>query len=132
MSISYFDYWGMVLSFVGSFWIYQTTFQTPFFAHPLIGLVYFPFWGLGLYIVKIAYDEVNEQKMDKYEYARKVAIVGVIQFLLILAYGLIGGGNPQPIVMPLPIAGLAAILLRRFTVREISAPWESEATEAFT
>lgn len=82
-------------------------------------------------MAKIAFDQVRDQKLGVFEYSRKVATMLIIQFILIFMFGLGHTGHPEPIDIPLPIVGIIAILLRRFTVREIVRPWESQAAEAF-
>ncbi|TFG34820.1 hypothetical protein EU527_01210 [Candidatus Thorarchaeota archaeon] len=123
--IQYFPFGRMYLRVMGSFWHYSMLDESSFLTIYFDGLLYLLFWGPGLYIAKIAFDQVREQKSNRFEYLKKVASVWIIQFLLILFFGL---AVPIALHIPVPIVGLIAILLRRFTVRDVIVPCESEIT----
>jgi hypothetical protein len=128
-SIQPMPFGGVALTIIGSFWMYVSLSESGVFISPLISLIYLPFWGPGLYVAKIAFDQVRDQKSDVFQYSRRIATVLIIQLILIVLFGFGHSGHPEPIDIPLPVVGLVAILLRGFTVREVQTPWESKTTE---
>ena len=99
----------------------------PYFAFsPIPLLIFFPFWGPGLFIAKIAYNTARVQDLSRYDYIKKVAKVLFVQMLFLVFFALASSGNPEPIDFPLPIIGIAALLLTRVIVKEIEGPWEEQ------
>jgi hypothetical protein len=132
ISIQPMPFGGAVLTVMGSFWMYVTLSESGLLINPLVGFIYLPFWGPGLYMAKIAFDQVRDQKSGVFEYSRRIATVWIVQFILILLFGFGHSGHPEPIDIPLPLVGIAAILLQRFTAREVLVPWESDTAGAFS
>ena len=99
----------------------------PYFAFsPIPLLIFFPFWGPGLFIAKIAYDTARVQDLSRHEYVKKVVKVIVFQMLFLVFFALASTGYPEPIEIPLPVVGIAALLLTRVIVKEIEGPWEEQ------
>jgi hypothetical protein len=137
-------YFLMILSFVAPFYVmiqpqaydelmimilgpcWQFIWQEPpyFAISPFVLLIYFPFWGLGLYIAKIAYDSAKMQNVTRYDYAVRITKILMIQSLLLIYFTLASGGYPEPIDFPLPIVGVVALFLTKITVKEPTEPWE--------
>ena len=111
---------------IGPCWQFIWQESPHFAASPLVLLFYFPFWGPGLYIGKIAYDAAKTQSMVRYDYAKKIAKILVIQILLLIYFTLASGGYPEPIDFPIPIVGVVALILTNVTVKEQTEPWEEE------
>ena len=121
------QYFGNVMVFVlGPCWQFVWT-DSPYFAFsPFPLFIFFPFWGPGLYIAKIAYDTAQVQKLSRYDYVKKIVKVIVCQMLFLVFFAFASTGYPEPIEIPLPVVGIAALLLTRVTVREIKGPWEEQ------
>ena len=94
---------------------------------PLMGILYFPFWGFGTYVAKIAYDSQKNENLTRYEYARKVVVILIIQTcILIFLSSFIFSSYPPPINIPLPITAVIALILTRITVRDPTSPFKEE------
>jgi hypothetical protein len=99
---------------------------------PLYGIVYFPFWGLGTYIAKIAYDSSKNENLTKFEYQKKVVLVLIIQTcILIFLSSFIISGYPPFTNIPLPITGVLALLLSGITVKDPTSPFKEEEDDSW-
>ena len=109
---------------VGPCWQYIWR-DSPYFEFsPIPLLIFFPFWGPGLLIAKIAYDTARIQDLSRHHYIKKVVRVIFLQMLFLVFLVLPSTGYPEPIAIPLPVVGMAALLLTRVIVKEIEEPWE--------
>jgi hypothetical protein len=99
---------------------------------PLYGLFFFPFWGLGTYIAKIAYDSIKNENLTKFEYQKKVATVLIIQTcILIFLSSFIISGDPPPTTIPLPFVGIVSLILSGITVKDPTTPFKEEEDESW-
>ena len=111
----------------GLFW-----YEPEFAFVPLFGLFYFPFWGLGTYIAKIAYDSIKNENLTKFEYQKKVATVFIIQTcILIFLSSFIISGDPPPSTIPLPFVGIIALILSGITVKDPTSPFKEEEVDTW-
>jgi hypothetical protein len=109
---------------VGPCWQFIWT-DPPYFSFsPIPLLIFFPFWGPGLLIAKIAYDTARIQDLSRHDYLKKVVRVIFLQMLFLVFLVLPSTGYPEPIAIPLPVVGIAALLLTRVIVKEVEGPWE--------
>jgi hypothetical protein len=112
--------------FLAPLWQYfwSASFGGTFNPSPFALVYVFWFWP-GLYICKLAYDTTKKQNRDRYEYAQRIVLLMIFQvvFTLLLPPA---SGSPPPINVPLPIAGLVALLLTGFTVKKLESPWEAQ------
>ncbi|MHA1480677.1 MAG: hypothetical protein ACTSQZ_04575 [Candidatus Thorarchaeota archaeon] len=115
---------------LGPFWqIFLTGLEITHFAmHPLVPLLYLPFWGPGLYIAKIARDEAKLQEKTRYEYAIRIGKILFLQMLVLIYFTLASGGMPEPLDFPIPAAGILALLLTPITVKGQEKVWEEQDT----
>jgi hypothetical protein len=99
---------------------------------PFMGIFYFPFWGLGTYIAKIAYDSGKNENLTRYEYAKKVGIILIIQTcMLVFLSSFIFSAYPPPINIPLPITAGIALILTRVIVTDPTSPFNEEDDETW-
>jgi hypothetical protein len=96
-------------------------------AIPLMGILYFPLWILGTYIAKIAYDSEKNDNITRYEYAKKVVIILIIQTcLLVFLSSFIFSAYPPPINIPLPITAIITLIFTKITVKDPMSPFKDE------
>jgi hypothetical protein len=97
-----------------------------------MGIFYFPFWGLGTYVAKIAYDSGKNENLTRYEYAKKVGIILIIQTcMLVFLSSFIFSAYPPPINIPLPITAGIALILTRVIVTDPTSPFNEEDDETW-
>ena len=113
--------------------LFLITWNDPYFNFtPLFGIFYFPFWGLGTYIAKIAYDSEKNDSLTRYEYAKKIVVILIIQTcILIFLSSFIFSSYPPPINIPLPITAIIALILTGITVRTPTSPFKEEEDESW-
>ncbi len=95
------------------------------FAVSPFGLFFIIWFWPSVYAAKIAYDAAKTQKLSRYQYAKRVVLLLAIQ-LLIAAFLPMSSGTPTPTNLPLPITGVVALLLTKFTVPELTSPWDEQ------
>ena len=108
--------------------LFVITWNEPYFNFtPLMGVFYFPFWGLGTYVAKIAYDSEKNENLTRYEYARKVVVILIIQTcILMFLSSFIFSSYPPPINIPLPITPVIALMLTKITIVDPTSPFKEE------
>ena len=94
-------------------------------AFSLFGLAYFPYYGFSMYIAWLAYNTARNQHLERSKYAWRVALVIIIQIVVMIIIPPFSG-SPRPLNIPLPIVGVLALLLTKYTVRELTSPWEKQ------
>lgn len=99
-----------------------------FAMHPFVLLLFLPFWGLGLYIAKTARDEARLQEKTRYEYVIRVVKILFIHMILLLYFALMNSGIPEPLRIPIPSAGILALLLTPITIKKQDKIWREQDT----
>jgi hypothetical protein len=89
------------------------------------GLLFFPYYGLSMYIAWLAFNTARRQNMERKQYAWRIAITIALQVAVMLIIPPFSG-SPPPINIPLPIVGTVALLLTTYTVKELTSPWEDQ------
>lgn len=95
------------------------------FAFSPYGLLYFPYYGLSVYLAWLAYNTARNQNLERKQYAWRIAITIALQIAVILIIPPFSG-SPPPINIPLPVVGIVALLLTTYTVKELTSPWEDQ------
>jgi hypothetical protein len=113
--------------------LYVITWNDPYFNFaPLVGVLYFPFWGLGSYTAKIAYDSKKNENLTRYEYAKKIVVILVVQTCILIFLGsFIFSSYPPPTNIPLPITAVVALGLTGITVKDPTSPFKEEEDESW-
>ncbi|MFW9799082.1 MAG: hypothetical protein ACFFD9_01475 [Candidatus Thorarchaeota archaeon] len=102
----------------------------PSFALSPFGLLFFPYYGPIVYVAWLAYNTSRKQHLEPRQYAWRIVAALAIQIALIIVIPP-SSGDPQPVNLPLPIVGVLALFLTRFTVKELAGPWEvQEASDS--
>ena len=95
------------------------------FVFSSFGLLFFPYYGLSVYLAWLAYNTARKQNLERRQYAWRLAITIALQVAIILIIPPVSG-FPRPLNIPLPIVGVIALLLTRYTVKELTGPWEDQ------
>ena len=113
---------------MGPFWqlVLHGSEISNFAMHPFVLLLYLPFWGLGLYIAKIAFEEAKVQEKTRYEYMYRVVKVLLLHMLILIYFALMNTGIPEPLRIPIPAAGLLALLLTPVIIKGQEKIWEEQ------
>ncbi|MFW9802646.1 MAG: hypothetical protein ACFFFC_08350 [Candidatus Thorarchaeota archaeon] len=105
-------------------YIWHSTLPVYFVFSPY-GLLYFPYYGLSVYISWVAYNTARRQNIERKQYAWRLVIIIALQIAVILLIPPFSG-DPQPVNIPLPIMGVLGLLLTNYTVRKLTSPWENQ------
>lgn len=111
--------------------LWQYIFRAPdyiYFAFSPFGVIYIIWYGPGVYIAKLAYDATKTDKWMRYDYAVRIVMVIILQILIDLIIPP-SSGYPPPVNIPLPIPGIVALLLARWTVKAPTKVWETQQKE---
>ena len=98
------------------------------FAVSPFALIYFLWYGPSVYIAKMAYDATKKGTWMRHDYAVRIVMVIVLQIVIMLIIPP-SSGSPPVTNIPLPIAGIIALLLTRLTVKEPTKVWDETPTE---
>jgi hypothetical protein len=96
-------------------------------------LIYVLWYVPGVYVAWLAYDTTKKQNRTRYGYAKLVILALVIQTLIMVIIPP-ASGSPPVLNIPLPIPAILALLLTRWTVKELKDAWaqpESSEEEIF-
>ncbi len=99
----------------------------PSFAVSPFGLLFFPYYGPIVYVAWLAYNTSRRQHLERRQYAWRIVAALAIQVAIVIVIPPFSG-DPPPVNLPLPIVGVLALLLTRFTVKELTGPWEGQKT----
>jgi hypothetical protein len=97
---------------------------------PVGFILVFWFWP-SLYIAKVTYDVTKNKNLERSYYWNRV----VIALLFQLVFGILvppASGTPQPIVMPITIVGVLALLFRKWIIPELTSPWDEGSETVFS
>ena len=95
------------------------------FAFSPTALLYVPYYGFSVYVAWLAYTTGRNQHLERRTYTWRIALVTIIQVVVMILIPPFSG-SPQPQNIPLPIVGVLALLLTKYTVRELTSPWEKQ------
>ncbi|MHA2064217.1 MAG: hypothetical protein ACXABY_07540 [Candidatus Thorarchaeota archaeon] len=105
-------------------YIWHSTYPATIAFSPF-GLVLFPYYGLSVYIAWLAYNISRNQSMERKQYAWRIAITIALQVAVMIIIPPFSG-DPRPLNIPLPLVGIIALFLTRYTVKELTSPWEDQ------
>ncbi|MHA2026804.1 MAG: hypothetical protein ACW98U_12965 [Candidatus Thorarchaeota archaeon] len=105
-------------------YIWHSLYPASFVLSPF-ALLYFPYYGLSVYVAWLAYDTSRKQHLERSKYAWRIVLAILVQIVITIIIPPYSG-SPQPQNISLPIVGLVALLLTKQTVRELTSPWEKQ------
>ena len=93
-------------------------------------ILIFWFWP-SLYIAKVTYDVTRNKNLGRSYYWNRVFIALLFQ----LVFGILVppvSGTTQPIVMPITMVGVLALLFRKWIIPELTSPWDEDSETVFS
>ena len=111
--------------------LWQYFFSTPDYANFAISpfaLIYIIWFWPSLYMVKLAYDATTKKNLTRWEYDKRVVLATVFQvvFNFVLPPG---SGYPPPVYLPLPFAGIIALIFTYWIIPKDDILWPSETED---
>ena len=116
----------VTIGLLAPLWQYMlySSYPASFVVSPF-ALAYFPYYGFSVYIAWLAYNTARNQQLERSRYAWRIVLVIILQVVVMILIPPFSG-SPQPRNIPLPIVGVIALLLTKYTVRELTGPWEKQ------
>ncbi len=90
-------------------------------------LIYVIWYWPSVYVAWFAYDTTKKQNRTRYEYAKRVALILIIQVLIMVLLPP-SSGYPPVQNIPLPIPAILALALTRWTAKDLKDAWAQPET----
>lgn len=90
-------------------------------------LIYVIWYGPSVYVSWLAYDTIKKQNRTRYGY-RVLLILALIIQVLIMVLLPVSSGYPPVQNIPLPIPAILALVLSKWTVKELKDAWREPQT----